>query len=346
MVTPVSPRDTAPPGAVIAQMALAFRQTQTIYAAAALGLADLLAAGSRGADDLAAATGAHAPSLRRLLRALASFGVVAEEPDGRFALTVEGACLRADAPGSLRATVLLSGSSSYRTWGELPHSVRTGESAFQRAWGLYPWDFYARHPERAALFDAAMAGLSTRETGAIVAAYDFGAFETIVDVGGGTGTLLQAILGANPGLRGVLFDRPQVVAGLGANLAPFDERCRVVGGDFFVDVVPGGDAYILKHILHNWDDDRATALLARWRGALGPGARLLVIEGVLPERAAVTPAHQEALLADLWMLATYGGARERTEAEFRALFAAAGFRLTGVVPTGSNPSIIEGVVAG
>jgi SAM-dependent methyltransferase len=345
MSTPATTPEAAPPGAIIAGMARAHRETQMIYAAAELGLADLLAAGPRAAAELAAATGAHAPSLRRLLRALAAFGVVAEEEDGRFALTAEGERLRADVPGSLRSMVLDFGGLAYATWAEFPHAVRTGGSAHERVHGMTVWEYYARHPEAGANFDAFMAAATARRTAALLAAYDFGAFGTIVDIGGGNGAFLAALLAAHPGARGVLFDQPHVVAAAEAVLAAAGagDRCRVVGGDFFADAVAGGDAYMLKQILHDWDDERAAAILATCRRAMPPGGRLLVMEWVLPERATVSPQHQEAFSLDLQMLAYFGGAQERTAEEFRALFAAAGFALTGIVPTASPLSVIEGV---
>jgi hypothetical protein len=347
MSTPVTPSDAAPAGAIVAQMARAHRQTKMVYAAAELGLADLLAAGPRGADDLAATCGAHAPSLRRLLRALAAFGLFTEGEDGRFALTAEGERLRSDVPGSLRATALQSGGAIYAVWGEFLQSIRTGGSAFERVYGMPEWEYNARHPEVGARFDAYMVAQTSQATPALLAAYDFAPFGTVVDVGGGHGTFLAAILAAHPGARGVLFDQPHVVAGADAVLAAagVGDRCRIVGGDFFADAVAGGDAYVLMQILHDWDDARATAILANLRRAVPPTGRLLVVERLLPDQGAISPAHRDIFAVDLNMLAYYGGAQERTTGEFRALFAAAGFTLTGITPTSSAFHVIEGVPA-
>ena len=347
MPVPPNAPDAAPAGALVLQMARAYRQTQMVHAAAELGLADLLAAGPRDAADLAAATETHAPSLRRLLRALAAYGVFVEGEDGRFALTAEGASLRADLPGSVRAAALNFGGTSYATWGEFLHSVRTGTSAFAQVHGMPEWEYNARHPEVGAHFDAAMTAITAQTTTALLAAYDFTPFGTIVDIGGGHGAFLAAILTPHPAARGVLFDQPHVVAGATTTLdaAGLGDRCRVVGGDFFTDTVAGGDAYVLKMILHDWDDARATALLANWRRVVPPTGRLLVVERVLPERATVSDADQGAFTLDLQMLAHFGGAQERTAEEFRALFAAAGFTLTGVVPTPSGMNVIEGIPA-
>ena len=347
MAVPPGTPDAAPAGTLVLQMARAYRQTQMVHAAAELGLADLLAAGPRDAADLAAATGTHAPSLRHLLRALAAYGVFAEGEEGRFALTAEDASLRADLPGSVRAAALNFGGTSDAAWGQFLHSVRSGASAFAQVHGLPEWEYNQRHPEAGARFDAAMTAVTAQTTAALLAAYDFAPFGTVVDVGGGHGAFLAAVLAAHPGARGVLFEQPHVVAGVDAALAAagVGDRCRVVGGDFFADAVAGGDAYVLKQILHDWDDERSIAILANWRRVVPPTGRLLVAERVLPERATVSPAHQGAFTLDLQMLAHFGGAQERTAAEFRALFAAAGFTLTRIVPTASDMHVIEGVPA-
>ena len=323
-----------------------YRVSQALFVAAKLGIADLLADGPRGSDELARATGTHADALHRVLRFLAGVGLFREVAPGRFALTALGAGLRADVPGSVRPIALwLSSEATWQSWGQLLHSVRTGQTAFAHVHGMELFDYLAAHPDAAAVFNAAMTGNTAQSGTAITAAYDFSGIRRLVDVGGGHGLQLATVLRAYPALRGVLFDRPEVVAGAAAVLeeAGVADRCEIVGGDFFAAVPPGGDAYLLRHIIHDWDDARAAAILANCRRALeGPG-RLLVVE------PRIAPDHREALPVlhlDLQMLVNTGG-RERTDEEYRALFAAAGFRLTAVVPLGDAAqfSVFEGTPA-
>ena len=339
---------SVPPAATILQLVQGYRAAQLVYMAAKLGLADLLGDGAKSAAVLAAATGTDAPTLRRLLRALASIGVVAEDDGGDFRMTPAGGCLRGDVPGSLRPAVLfLMSQDKQRAWAALEHSVATGATAFDHVFGMPVFDFYAAHPEAeiSREHDGAMAGLTSLTTDAILGAYDFASLGTIVDVGGGNGAFLAAILRANPSVRGVLFDLPHVVAGApevlaGAGVA---ERCAVVAGSFFDDPVPeGGDAYLLKRIIHDWDDDRSRAILAACRRAMRPGARLLLVDEVLPRRAEPGPA-TAAFLLDMEMLVATPGGRERTEEGFRALLRAAGFSLSRVVPAARTLSVVEGL---
>ena len=248
-----------PPPFALFTMVTGYYVSRAIYVVARLGIADHLSEGPRRVDDLAEATGTHAPSLKRVLRLLASVGVFTEEADSRFALTPIGGCLRAGVPGSMRAAALLFGGVTQQAWGDLQHSVETGEPAFRRVFGMDPFDYMAQHPDEAANFDAAMADFTKHIATAVVAAYDFSPFRRIVDVGGGNGALLAGILKANASLAGVLFDLPQVAD---RAIAPMRElgladRCEIVGGDFFKAVPAGGDAYLLKHVIHDWDDDRA-----------------------------------------------------------------------------------------
>jgi orsellinic acid C2-O-methyltransferase len=325
-------------------LAFGYMPAQILATAARLGLADHLAAGIRTSEELAAATGAHQPSLYRLLRAMACLGLVTEDSPGTFSLAPAGVPLRSDVPESMRALVMLfCGAEVWRAWGELEYSVRTGHTGWQKATGMTPFEFMAQHPELAATFNAAMADHTRSVAPAIVAGYDFGRFETVVDVGGGDGTLLAAILVAAPGVRGMLFDLPS-----GADTAPkiladagVADRCEIVTGDFFASVPPGADCYLLKSVIHDWDDEQATAILRNCRAALPEHGRLLVVEPVLP--ASVDPSVRAAVMSDLNMLVNTGG-RERTEPEFRALFAAAGLDLTDVLgPLGdTNYRILEG----
>jgi hypothetical protein len=306
------------------------------------GVADLLRDSPCSSDDLAVACGAHAPTLYRLLRALASVGVFTELDGHRFALTPLAELLRSDAPGSMRALGRMYGSEQYRAWGELLESVRTGQPAFDRTFGASYFDYLARSPEADAIFNAAMTGWTTQVAEAVIAAYDFSGVDTVVDVGGGHGLLLTTILRAHPAMRGVLFERPHVVKGAQQHLqaAGVTDRCATDGGDFFASVTEGGDVYILAQILHDWDDERCGVILANCHRAMHPAGKLLVVEQVLP------PANEPSLgkwLA-LHMLVMLTG-RERTEAEYRDLLGAARFDLTRVIPTFSGASIVEGVRA-
>jgi hypothetical protein len=316
--------------------------TQILHVAARLGLADLLKEGPRSADDLAAATRTHPRSLYRLLRALASVGVFAEEDRHRFSLTPLADCLRSDVPGSLRAMAIMCGEERYQAWGELLHSVRTGQPGFEKLQGQSVFDFLHQHPEQARVFDEAMAGLHDRETAAMLDAQDFTGVQVLADIGGGNGSMLGAVLQRYPAMRGLLFELPGVIERAQANLQALGlaGRCRVIGGDFFASVPAGADTYSLRHVLHNWSDEKATLILKNIHQALGRGGRLLVVESVIPPGN--EPVH--AKLLDLAML-VMGGGQERTGEEFQRLYEAAGFRLTRIVPTAAEVSVIEGVKA-
>jgi hypothetical protein len=340
---PQKPTDLPAPQ-VLLQMITGYWISQAIYVAAKLGIADLLKDGPKKDDELAEATGTHERALYRLLRALASIGVLAEAEDGRFGLTPLGAYLQTGIPGSLRALTLNHGERLYRPWGELLHSVRTGESAFPRLFGMDVWQYATQHPEAAALFNDAMTELTTQVAAAVVAGYDFSRFHKIVDVGGGSGTLLLSILQANPQLRGILFDLPHVTKSAQQRLeaASLPGRSEVVACDIFASVPGGGDVYLLKHIIHDWDDERALKILQHCHRAMADNGTLLLVEAVLPPGNA--PAFGK--LMDLNMLVMAGGG-ERTAAEYRTLFAASGFQLTNVIPLHSpfGFSVIEGVRA-
>lgn len=334
----------AAPTTRLLEMLDGYRVVQALYAAAQIGIADLLGDEPQSSEALARASGTHAPSLRRLLRALASLDVLVEQRDGRFALTALGAQLRSDVPGSLRAAVLFYGGRRHWTaWGGLHECIRSGSTAFSARSPTAFADMAARDPAAAAAFNEAMDALTGAVNASVVAAYDFSRFATLVDVGGGYGALLAGILRATPRLRGTLFEIPPVLEGARERIAAagLAERCEVVAGDAFAAVPGGGDAYILKWILHDWDDASSTTLLTNCRAAMGAGGTLLIVERVIAERA--TPAAgATAFLSDLNMLLLTGG-RERTEAEYRALLAAAGFALVRIVPTGTPHCIIEAV---
>jgi hypothetical protein len=316
--------------------------SRAIYVAAKLPIADLLSDGPRPAEELAAAAGVAPRPLYRLLRALAGVGVFAQEADGRFRLNPRAESLRTGGPDSLRALAVMLGEEQDRCWDDLFETVRTGESAFDRLYGRPVFAYLGEHPEQATLFDAAMTGFSGRAMRAVLDAYDLSGVATLADVGGGLGSNLAAALGRYPALRGLLFDRPHVVARARPRLkaAGVAGRCAVEGGDFFEAAPRGADAYLLGHILHDWDDAKAGLILDNLRRAMPAGAKLLVVEYVLPEG----DGGSFAKLLDLHMMVAIGGL-ERTEAEYRRLFAAHGFRLTRVVPTASDISVIEGVPA-
>ena len=312
-----------------------------LYVAAKLGIADLLADGPQPIDALAAATGTQASALARVLRGLASRGVFTQDAEHRVALTPRAALLRSNVPGSLRAMVVYWGSPwLWQAWSYLLEGVQTGQTAFDLAHGMSFFAYLTQHPDAAAVFNQYMAEAPMHRHAAVAAAADFSGMRLVVDVGGGHGASLIAILLANPAPRGVLFDQPQVVAGAREPLlaAGVAARCDTVGGDFFTAVPAGGDAYLLSAILHNWDDERALQILRNCRQAMAGHGKLLVAERIVPEGNAPS----EAKLVDIGMLALLGG-QQRTEAEFRVLFARAGFELTNVVLTPSGMSVIEGV---
>ncbi len=329
------------PSAALLDLVNGFRVSQAIHVAATLGIADLLKNGSRGSDELAAATGTHAGALYRLLRALASVGVFREDADRHFALTPLSECLRSDAREPVGPWAVQIGEPGFwQAWGGLLDSVRTGENAFRRVHGVSNWDYHARNPTAGAIFDRAMTAHSRLQADNVLNAYDFGRFGCVLDVGGGHGMLLSAVLAKHRSLRGILFDQPHVVASAEPVLraAGVADRCQVVGGDFFEALPNGADAHLMKWILHDWEDSDATAILRNCRRAIAPNGRLLVVDSEL------SPANEGALnkFRDLTMLVVTGG-RERTRKEWAALFAAGGFRLTGSTPTESGLNVIEGV---
>jgi len=310
--------------------------TQTIYVAAKLGIADLLKDCPRPAQELAQETGTNPRALHRLLRALASVGIFAED-QGRFRLTPLAACLL---DPSTKAMATMRGEFQYRAWGELLYSIQTGESAFEKQHGKPIFDYFSENPDTGKIFDQAMTGVHGRETEAMLEAYDFTGIKTLADIGGGNGSVICAILKKYPAIHGILFDLPAVVERARANIraAGLDGRCQVVAGNFFEAVPPAADAYIMRHIIHDWDDDESLPILRNCRQAMSRGGKLLVVEGVVP------PGNEPSIskFFDLAMMVLPGG-MEGTEEEYRQLFEAAGFRLTRIVPTKTWVSVIEGV---
>jgi hypothetical protein len=313
--------------------------SQSIYVAAKLSIADLLAGGPQTADELAAATKIQPRALYRLLRALASVGVFREDERRRFANTHASETLRSDVPGSQRAMAIMLGEEHYHAWGEILYSIQTGESGFEKVYQQPIFDWLSAHPEQAAVFDQAMVSVHGRETAAMIDAYDFSTIGVLADVGGGNGSVLREVLARHPQLRGLLCDLPGVIerakpliaaAGLG-------DRLQTAVTDFFQQVPTGADAYLMRHIIHDWDDEESLRILKNVRRAVGADGRLLIVEGVIP------PGNEPnfSKLLDLNMLVMPGG-QERTAAEYRALFESAGFHLASITPTRAEVSILEG----
>jgi hypothetical protein len=328
------------------QLALAMRVSRALHAAAVLDLAGLLADGPRDSASLAAATRTHPGALRRLMRALSAFGVFAETAPGIFAPTPVSDRLRDEAPDSMRAAVpFLAGDTRWKCWGDMLTSLHTGAPAADRVLGMSIFDYYGAHPAEAAVQERAMEGLAAIASRAVLAAYDFGRFRCAMDVGGGNARMLADILAVTPSLIGVLFDLPHVGPAASAllNGRGLAARCRVEGGSFFESVPPGADFHLLKQVLHDWDDERAVAILRACRAALPTDGTLLVIERLMPERAEPGPG-AEKFLVDLEMLVMPGGL-ERTEGEFRALLAGGGFAPRRFIQTSSAYTLIEAVCA-
>ncbi len=324
------------------QLLNGYRVTQALYVAAKLCIADLLRDGPKTSEELATQAGANADALYRILRALASLGVFEEVAERRFALTPLAETLRSDHPGSMRPLATFFGQDSYPVWSDLLYSARTGAPAFDHRFGASHFEYLAQHAEAAAVFNAAMSANVSRSVAATVIAYAFPTTGVVVDVGGGHGAFIAAILRANPGLRGALFDMPHVVEGVAPILdeAGVADRCARVGGDFFAPPLPTGDVYTLRQIIHDWDDERSVIILRNCAQAMAPDGRVLVIEAIIP------PGNEPSRVKflDLQMLVMNGG-RQRTEKEYRQLYAAAGLRLRHVIPTSTDFSIIEGVRA-
>jgi O-methyltransferase domain/Dimerisation domain len=316
-----------------------YRVSQAICVAAELGLADLLTDGPRHYEDLARASGTNPQALFRLLRALASVDVFARLDGERFALNPLAECLRSGVAGSLHAWAVQS-DQLRRAWTDLRHSVATGQTAFDHLHGMSVWEYRERHPDEGRMFQIAMTATTLLVVRSVLEAYDFSRFGTVADIGGGRGTLLQAILEVNPQLRGMLFDVPAAIREAAAQFerSGLSGRCRLLEGTFFESVPEGADAYVLSRVLHDWTDAQAIQILKTTRRAMTNGAVLLLVERVLDSQH----PSPEATLTDIHMLVMTGG-RERTTEEFQELLAASGFELMRVIPTGSAVHVVEGV---
>jgi O-methyltransferase domain/Dimerisation domain len=332
--------DTASlPHAQLIQMATAHWVSQILYVATKLNLADHLAVAPKTAEELAAPTKTHAPSLYRLMRALANLGILTEDATHRFALTALGQALRTGAPGSARPSILtLASDWMSQGMGQLLYSVQTGKSGFEHSLGMPVFDWMAKHPQEAALFSETMVGFHGAEPPAVAAAYDFSPFKTIVDVGGATGNLLTTILAKFPQSSGIHYDLPHVVQAAPALIQSrnLTERVTIASGSFFESVPSAADAYLLSHVIHDWNDDQCLTILANCRRAMPPTAKLLIIEMVLPTDNSPHPGK----MLDIMMLVGPGG-QERTEPQYADLLAKAGFKLTKIIPTQSAVSIVE-----
>jgi len=327
----------------LVQMGIAYWQSSLVLEAARLNVADHLAAGRMSAEDLAATLQLDPGALRRFLRSLAGLGLFSEGEDQRFSVTALGAALCSGAPGLARSTILtLGGDLCRKAWERLPYSLATGETGFDQAFGLPIFDYLAAHPDEASLFSEAMIGIHGTEPPAVADAYDFNAFDTIVDVGGATGNLLVHVLGRHTRPRGVLYDLPHVVRDAPALVREhgLESRVDIEAGSFFDAVPAGHDAYILSHVIHDWDEEKCLAILGNCRRAMKPDGKVLLVEMVLPEGD--TPHFGK--LVDMMMLVGPGG-EERSGTQYAALLERAGLRLERIVPTASDASIVESVAA-
>jgi hypothetical protein len=313
--------------------------SQALYVVAKFGIADLLRDGPKSCETLAEATQTNPAALYRVMRALASVKVFMEEEHGRFRLTPLAEHLRTDVPTSVSAfAVMLGEPEHWRAWEGMLYSVKTGGPAFEHVFGLPHFKYFAQHEEAGRIFNAGMTSRSVLENDAIVAAYDFSDVQTLIDIGAGEGTLITAVLKAHMNLRAVTFDLPHVIASSRAQIeTKIQERCEFVAGDFFDSIPGGGDIYILKKVIHDWDDERARQILKNCHRAMPGGSRVLLIEPLIP--SGNEPSFNKLL--DLLILVWTSGGRERTESEHRLLLESAGFKLNRVIPTKSGLSILE-----
>lgn len=330
------------PQIALLEMIMGYWVSQSIYVAAKLGIADRLKDGDKSCSELATATHTNELALYRVLRALASLGIFTEVAPETFGMTPLATFLHSDTPGSVRDVAIMMGDREhYASWGNILHAVQTGESSFDNIFGTNVFDYYAKNPQPAVIFDKAMTCFSKVENAAVSADYDFSPFRTLVDVAGGQGSLLMSILQAYPTLKGILFDLPDVIERAKSQIATREanDRCQLISGNFFESVPIGADAYLLKHILHDWDDERAIAILKQCHRAMAEGSKLLIVEQI------ISPGNEPFMgkLLDVNMLVMSPGGKERTAEEFRSLFVAAGFQLTQIVPTQGIVSVIEGI---
>lgn len=334
--------DAPPPNVKILELTYSnFVIARALYAFAKLGIADLFGKGSLSSEELASSANVDPTALYRLLRTLSMAAVVSETENHTFTLGPLGEALRSDAPGSMRAWAIFSGEPFYlQAWEQIIHSIQTGQAAWEHVHKMPVFEYIGKHPEAAQIFDQAMTSLSAGEARAIVEAYDFSGVRRLADIGGGQGLMLRTILNSYPNITGVLFDRPDAVEGVQVQLGQdgLAERCKVVAGDFFQAVPVGADAYLLKYVIHDWDDKRSAAILKTCRSAMSNDARLLLVETIVP----IPGEPHFAKLQDLEMM-VIAGSQERTIDEYSRLLKQAGFKLVRVVPTTEPASILEAV---
>jgi orsellinic acid C2-O-methyltransferase len=319
-------------------------KSQAIYVAAQLRLADLLADGPKTAEELAVATSSHSPSLYRLLRALTTIEICQEREDGAFELLPMGALLRSEAADSVHSSIIYTCGYQWPMWGNLLYSVQTGKSVRKLLTGTEGFQHLEQDPELAATFNQNMVEIVRLAAPGIVQAYDFSKMKRVIDVGGGYGELLSAILIANPAVHGILFDLPHAIDNARSHMenAGVIDRCEFVSGDFFESVTSGADGYVLKSVIHDWNDERGQVILENCRRAISPGGKLLLVERMVPDQLEASSAHQMIVRSDLNMLVNLA-AQERSETQFQRLLSAAGFRITRIIPVGFAYSIIEAV---
>ncbi|QDU07466.1 methyltransferase [Gimesia aquarii] len=322
------------------RMITGYWTSQSIFAAAKLGIADLLKDGPQKIEQLAEASHTNCDALYRLLRALASIGIFAEEGQRLFSLTPLAEFLRSDIPDSKRALAMMTGDEQFHAWTEILYTLETGKTSFDKVWGKPIFEYLSEHPDKGHIFDQAMTGIHGRETSTILEAYDFSEFKVLADIGGGNGSNLIGLLQHYPEMKGILFDLPHVIERSQTNLenAGLGNRCESIGGSFFDSIPLTADAYLMRHIIHDWDDEKSLTILRNCHAVMSENSKLLIIESVIP------PGNEPfaGKFLDLVMMLIPGG-KERTESEYQTLYNQAGFELTRIVPTKTELSIIEGV---
>jgi ubiquinone/menaquinone biosynthesis C-methylase UbiE len=329
-----------PSPAVLLNFITGFWSSRAVYIIAKLGIPDLLTDGAKSAEELASATDTHAPALYRILRALTSLGILNSPGENKFSLTPVSELLVTNAPGSMRWFIVSElGEEHYPAWGNLMHSVKTGEIAFDNHFGKDIWAYFKENPEMGALFYDSMSGMTRIANESIMEAYDFSPFKKVVDVGGGHGALLTSILKGTPEASGILFDSEEVTSGARPKIeeAGIANRCEVVAGNFFEAVPAGGDVYVMKWIIHDWNDELSITILKNIRKQISPNGRVIIFDTVVPD----TNEPDFSKFFDLNMLVMTGG-KERTAKEFEVLLNASGFRLVRIIPTETPTAIIEG----
>lgn len=329
-----------PPEAVMMQMASGYWMTQLIYAAAKLGIADLLKSGPKSCEEIASATGTNPKSIYRVLRTLAGAGVFAETEHGHFTLTPLAASLQSGVPGSMRAMAVMFGEEQYQAWGNILYTLQTGESSFEHMYGVPMFKYFVDNPEPGEIYEEAMTSVSAAEKAEILKSYDFSYIKKLVEVGGGHGSFISSILLANPHMKGVLFDQPYVIEG--AHIIKdlgLEDRCEQIAGNFYESVPSGGDAYSLKHVLHGCSDEQSITVLKNCHKAMVDNGKLLIVERIVGSG----PDSFLAKFLDVNMMLLVKGGCERTEAEYRNIIEASGFKVTRVVPSKSGTSVIESI---